>query len=155
MNSTVLTEQTIIRLKHAALNQPGTLNHQASAASAATISSTYIPATSTATRRQRLLNIQASETLQYRHGTNTNSWMPNSWHSPPKRRQQSAWASSCSVFTTATDSASQPTLRRLKKAWKSGSRRATCSAWTANRTIAASIVASAAATAQGENNQRQ
>ncbi len=67
---------------------------QMMARTAATHSSTIMPAAPTNIRCHRLGNAQAAEASTYGVGMNTRNMMPSSWHSPPNRRQAKAWPSS-------------------------------------------------------------
>src|SRR5437867_264838 len=106
LNSSVLTDETNITFRHRWFNSPGSLSHHRNVQTEASISSTYIPAAPTAARRHLLGIIQASLTLQYRHGVSTSSMTPISWHSPPKRLHARPCPNSCSTFVRHNTTAS-------------------------------------------------
>ena len=111
----MLTVQMIMTFSATSCTTPGWAYHQTIVATAASTSSTIMPAAETAIRCHLLGNRQASLTSQYRHGANTSSMKPSSCTSPPKCLQASAWPSSCSTFTAPIASSSQRQISRIEQ----------------------------------------
>jgi hypothetical protein len=78
---------------------PGPVRDQIPTATAATASSTIMPAAPTRARFQRSRNPQAAVASTYGIGVKSISITPMAWTSPPNRRQQYAWPSSCRAFS--------------------------------------------------------
>src|SRR5579871_229696 len=81
-------------------------------------------------------SVQASETLQYKHGENTRKSAPISWTSPPNALQLRPWPNSWMIFTSPKANHKYQTVPKLKNSWYEGSLSRNASKWVATSMIA-------------------
>src|SRR5262245_56238935 len=91
--------------------------HHTNVAMAAMHSSTQMPAALMMIRFHLLGSVQASDTLQYKHGEKTRNNNPISWTSPPNDLQLSPCPNSWMILTRPRATQSIITFLNVKNSW--------------------------------------